>query len=249
MCIFRSRLGLLLPLLLAAGTASADNNFGIGVKAGTLGLGLEASWQPLPYLELRVGANSYDYADNGSQAGINYDATLALESYYGTASFHFPISPMRVTAGIYSNGNELLMLNEDLQDKNIGGIVYPGTDIGTLQSTTSFSSSLTTPTARLCWAARQPTPSRYRLRFHAGRQGRPESRFRCPVAGRARSRAECRWRTRCRSRIPGSARTGAPAIGGRGEQLQSLARRLAWIRLQILVSQFDPAGATGICRI
>jgi hypothetical protein len=131
----------LLPLLLAAGTASADNNFGIGVKAGTLGLGLEASWQPLPYLELRVGANSYDYADNGSQAGINYDATLALESYYGTASFHFPISPMRVTAGIYSNGNELLMLNEDLQDKNIGGIVYPGTDIGTLQSTTSFSSS------------------------------------------------------------------------------------------------------------
>lgn len=132
---------MLLPLLLAAGTASADNNFGIGVKAGTLGLGLEASWQPLPYLELRVGANSYDYADNGSQAGINYDATLALESYYGTASFHFPISPMRVTAGIYSNGNELLMLNEDLQDKNIGGIVYPGTDIGTLQSTTSFSSS------------------------------------------------------------------------------------------------------------
>lgn len=131
----------MLPLLLAAGTASADNNFGIGVKAGTLGLGLEASWQPLPYLELRVGANSYDYADNGSQAGINYDATLALESYYGTASFHFPISPMRVTAGIYSNGNELLMLNEDLQDKNIGGIVYPGTDIGTLQSTTSFSSS------------------------------------------------------------------------------------------------------------
>jgi len=141
MFIFRSRLVLLLALLLAAGTASADNNFGVGVKAGTLGLGLEASWQPLPYLELRVGANSYDYDDNGSQAGIDYDATLSLQSYYGTASFHFPISPMRVTAGIYSNGNELVMLNEDLQDKNIGGIVYPGSDIGTLQSTTSFGSS------------------------------------------------------------------------------------------------------------
>jgi len=136
-----NRLCLLTAALLAAGAAHADNDFGLGVKAGTLGLGLEASWQPLPYIELRVGANSYDYDDSGSQAGINYDATLALESFYGTANFHFPISPMRLTAGIYSNGNELVLLNEDLQDKNIGGIVYPGSDIGVLQSTTSFASS------------------------------------------------------------------------------------------------------------
>jgi hypothetical protein len=128
-------------MLLAAATAGADNDFGIGMKAGTLGLGLEASWQPLPYIEVRLGANSYDYDTDGSQAGIDYDATLALESFYGTASFHFPISPMRITAGIYSNGNELQMLNSDLQDKNIGGIVYPGTEIGVLESTTSFSSS------------------------------------------------------------------------------------------------------------
>ena len=133
--------GLLLLALLAAGTASADNDFGVGVKAGTLGLGLEASWQPLPYLEIRLGANSYDYDDTGSQAGVEYDATLGLESYYGTANFHFPVSPMRITAGIYSNGNELYLLNDDLQDKNIGGIVYPGAGIGVLESTTSFASS------------------------------------------------------------------------------------------------------------
>jgi hypothetical protein len=140
MGIFQRR-GLLLLALLAAGTASADNDFGLGVKAGTLGLGLEASWQPLPYLEVRLGANSYDYDDTGSEAGIDYDATLALESFYATANFHFPISPMRVTAGIYSNGNEFQLLNDDLQDKNIGGIVYPGAGIGVLESTTSFASS------------------------------------------------------------------------------------------------------------
>lgn len=136
------KLGGLLALgLLAAGTASADNDFGLGVKAGTLGLGLEASWQPLPYLEVRVGANSYDYDEDGSQGGIEYDGTLALESFYGTANFHFPISPMRVTAGIYSNGNEMLLFNDEGDDQNIGGIVYPGSGIGTLSSKTSFAST------------------------------------------------------------------------------------------------------------
>lgn len=139
--MYRYKCGVLLLALFATGSVSADNDFGIGIKAGTLGLGLEASWQPLPLLELRIGANSYDYADDGSQAGIDYDATLTLESFYGTANFHFPISPMRLTAGIYSNGNELKMLNDDLQDKNIGGIVYAGSDIGIIESTTSFASS------------------------------------------------------------------------------------------------------------
>ena len=48
---------------------------------------------------------------------------------------------MRVTAGVYSNGNELLMVNDELLDLNIGGITYPGADIGTLSSATSFSST------------------------------------------------------------------------------------------------------------
>ena len=138
---FRYKAGFLLAALLSAGIANADNDFGLGVKAGTLGLGLEASWQPLPYLEVRIGANSYDYDDNGAQAGINYESTLNLESYYGTANFHFPISPMRVTAGIYSNGNEFLMFNDEGVDQEIGGIVYPGAAIGTLTSTTSFAST------------------------------------------------------------------------------------------------------------
>jgi hypothetical protein len=138
---FRIKAAILLAALLSAGIANADNDFGLGVKAGTLGLGLEVSWQPLPYLELRLGANSYDYDDNGTQAGIDYEATLGLESYYGTVNFHFPISPMRVTAGVYSNGNELYMLNDTGEDQNIGGITYPGAAIGTLTSTTSFAST------------------------------------------------------------------------------------------------------------
>ena len=136
---FGKKAGLVVLALLAASVANADNDFGIGVKAGTLGLGLEASWKPLPYMDIRIGASSYDYDNNGNYAGINYDSTIALDQYYATANFHFPISPMRITAGIYSNGNEVLLLNDSGDDLNIGGITYPGASIGTLSSTTSFS--------------------------------------------------------------------------------------------------------------
>ena len=137
----RRKAGLCALALLAAGAANADNDFGVGVKAGTLGLGLEASWQPLPYLDVRVGANAYDYDETGSQAGVPYDATLALDNYYVTGNLHFPLSPMRITAGVYSNGNELQMRNDDVADLDIGGVTYPGAGIGTLTSVTSFGST------------------------------------------------------------------------------------------------------------
>ena len=136
---FGNKAGLAVLALLLAGVANADNNFGLGVKVGTLGLGLEASWKPLPYMDIRIGTSSYDYENNGSYAGINYDSTIALDQLYATANFHFPISPMRITAGIYSNGNEILLLNDSGDALDIGGITYPGAGIGTLSSTTSFS--------------------------------------------------------------------------------------------------------------
>jgi len=141
MTISRSKAGLLALALMLSGTANADLDLGLGLKAGTLGLGLEASWQPLPYLDVRLGANAYDYEDDGTQAGVPYDATLALDNFYATGNFHFPVSPMRVTAGLYSNGNEFQMFNDEGADLDIGGINYPGAGIGTLTSVTSFAST------------------------------------------------------------------------------------------------------------
>lgn len=127
--------------LFACATASAD--FGIGVKAGTLGLGAEMRWSPLPWLDFRVGANSYDYEDNGAQAGINYDATFVLDNYYATGNFRFPLSPFRVTAGAFSNGNEFRMQSQDsgITTFDIGGSTFNASDVGLLESVTSFGST------------------------------------------------------------------------------------------------------------
>jgi len=126
--------GLAVLALLLTSAANADNDFGIGVKVGTLGMGLEASWQPLPYMDIRIGTSSYDYDNDGRYGGLNYDAVFALDQYYATANFHFPISPMRISAGVYSNGNEFLLVNDQFQD--IGP--YPGDQIGVITSTTTF---------------------------------------------------------------------------------------------------------------
>jgi len=128
--------------LAAAGTASADNNFGFGVKAGTLGLGVEGTWRPLPYLDLRFGANQYDYSDTGTQANILYDSELNLETLYLTGNFRFPLSPFRVTAGVYSNGNEINMVSGDNGAIIIvGGDLYPSAAVGTVTSRAYFDST------------------------------------------------------------------------------------------------------------
>jgi hypothetical protein len=133
--------GLFLLALALASTASADSNFGVGIKAGTLGLGVEGRWQPLPYVDFRLGANSYEYDDNGDHAGINYDGTLTLETAYLTANFHFPASPFRLSTGVFSNGNEALLTSGDNDSFNIGGIDYPADAVGELTSSTSFSNT------------------------------------------------------------------------------------------------------------
>ncbi len=129
--------------LALAFTGAAHADFGVGIKAGTLGVGLEGRWSPIPWLDLRVGANQFDLDDSGSEAGINYDATLALDNYYVTGNFRFPLSPFRISAGAYSNGNEIQMVSQDTggADYNVGGINFSSADVGQLLSVTSFDST------------------------------------------------------------------------------------------------------------
>ena len=124
-------------LLVVSYPASAD--FGVGVKAGTLGLGVEGRWNVLPWVDLRVGANQFDFEDNGTSAGIAYDANLGLDNFYLTGNFRAPLSPMRFTLGAYSNGNEYEMVSADTgANFNIGGSTFTAAEVGTLTGIASF---------------------------------------------------------------------------------------------------------------
>ena len=138
MKVLRANLAVLLLGLIAAGSATAGDNVSMGIKAGTLGVGLEAIWRPIPWLDLRAGLNMYEYDDGGSQAGINYNATLQLETYYVTGNFLFPLSPFRISVGAFSNGNEIQMVSMNQTSFDIGNDTYTAAEVGSLRSTTSF---------------------------------------------------------------------------------------------------------------
>ena len=128
--------------LLASVPAAADSSFGLGVKAGTLGLGLEGTWRPLPYMDIRIGASLWDYSETDYEAGVDYDATLNLNTLYATGNLLFPASPFRLTAGFYQNGNELNLKSLNTEGTiEVGDISFPAADVGTLHSTTAFSST------------------------------------------------------------------------------------------------------------
>ena len=116
----------------------ADNNFGVGVKAGSLGLGLEGIWRPIPMFDFRLGGNKYDHDDTKSRAGIAYDGSLNLETFYATVNFHIPLMPLHFSVGAYSNGNELNLTSEDAPDFDIGGITYSAEEVGVLSSKTKW---------------------------------------------------------------------------------------------------------------
>ena len=139
---FKNIASLLALLVVSTGIAQAeDSNFGVGIKAGTLGLGLEVRWDALPIVDFRLGANSYELDADDSYSGIDYEGTLDLETYYLTANFNFPLSPFRITAGVFSNGNELAMTSAVAGDFIIGGDPYTAAQVGTLTTNTSFEST------------------------------------------------------------------------------------------------------------
>jgi len=141
---FKSMAGVLLLTLATSGVANADDSeWGVGLKAGTLGLGLEARWSGLPYVDFRLGANAYNLNADGKEAGILYEGEVDLETYFVTANFHFPLSPFRLTVGAFANGNEINSVGAETGDYNFGGdpTDWTQTEVGVLTSTTSFSST------------------------------------------------------------------------------------------------------------
>ena len=127
--------------LLGAQSAFADDDLWFGAKAGTLGFGLEATWRPVPYLDVRGGFNSYTYDSTAVEAGIDYDTSLNLDTFYATANLRPPMSPFRITAGLFSNSNEMSMVSQVSGTYDIGGMTYTAAEVGTINNVIGFDST------------------------------------------------------------------------------------------------------------
>lgn len=92
-------------LLLAAPGAHAD--WGIGARAGTLGLGVDISRSFTPLFNARIGVNRFTYGFDVDTNDVNYDADLELDSVHALVDFHPWAGGFRLTGGVLANDNRV----------------------------------------------------------------------------------------------------------------------------------------------
>ena len=120
---------------------SEDASFTLGLKAGTLGLGVELSTSINSFVTLRLNANSFNYTttdDSLYSSIITSDKTYDLDTKGILVDFH--LWNIRVTTGLYMNNNKVTYLSKP---KDSVGIVldnnhYTLGKISEIESTVSF---------------------------------------------------------------------------------------------------------------
>lgn len=111
----------------AALNASADaGGLAAGVKLGTTGLGGELVTAVTPMINVRGVVNFFDYDYDTTEDGIDYDATLELQSFGALVDLHPFKGSFRVSAGLFSNGNQAKLKASCPGQCDVGDVVIEG---------------------------------------------------------------------------------------------------------------------------
>ena len=118
--------------------AFASGGVGVGVKAGTLGFGVDVTYPVNPFLTVGLGINTYSYKFNDTASGINYSSTLNLQTVGLMANIHPFSGSFHVTAGLMQNNNNLKMNADYASTYSIGNTSYTYTETGSLDAKVDF---------------------------------------------------------------------------------------------------------------
>jgi len=132
--------GMAVAGLLSVSTAYAEG-LSLGVKAGTLGAGVEVEAQMSETLSGRLGLNYFSYSYDGTESDNEYDLDATLQTFGALLDWHPFANAFRISAGVMINGNEL---EGDAKPTNgtynIGGYTYSSSQIDKLTGSVDFNS-------------------------------------------------------------------------------------------------------------
>ncbi len=129
----------LLTLLGAGPLAAQSPDLAIGLRAGTLGIGAEASLLVLPHLGIRGGANFFSHSFTRTESDVTFDATLAFKGVTGLVdlypsahgSFHFTggviTAPAKVTGSGQPTGGTYTFNDHDYTAAEVGTVTGKAT--------------------------------------------------------------------------------------------------------------------------
>src|SRR5690348_6665733 len=127
----------MLAALALPGLAQASD-FGLDAHAGTLGSGAELNYTINSYLTARVDLNRYNYTYTGTKEQIDYNFDLHLKSYSGMLDWHPFAGVFRVTAGVFSNKNDITAAAIPQGSYTINGHTYTAAQVASLYGTITF---------------------------------------------------------------------------------------------------------------
>jgi hypothetical protein len=112
----------------AVAAAFSAQAAGVGVRAGTTGVGADIGWNVAPTLNARVGYSAFSYSHNLTSSDIRYDAKLKLSNLSALLDFS-PLGPFRITGGVIANDNKYNLAGTG-SSYRINGHTYNASDVG-----------------------------------------------------------------------------------------------------------------------
>jgi hypothetical protein len=148
--------GCVAPVMIfcAAPVLAGTGDFGIGVKAGSLGAGAELSKAFSDKFSIGLGINSYNYKTARTESNVDYDFKFELQSVSLLGSYHPFGGAFRLTGGVLYNNNELKLDGKPSAGStyDINGVTYTASQVGTLTGKLTFNK--TAPYLGVGWGNR-----------------------------------------------------------------------------------------------
>jgi hypothetical protein len=131
-------LALAAAMLGVAVPARLQAQFGVAVRAATLGLGAEVSYRASDRVGVRGGFNYFQLTRESDVQGINYRVTPHLENGTVILDF-FPMGgSFHLSGGLLFNHNEGRLVARLTEDVTIGNRTYTPSEVGSLTGLVDF---------------------------------------------------------------------------------------------------------------
>lgn len=137
--MFDRSLLLFLPVLLAPSLAHAQEgdheSSGVtaSVSGGTLGIGPEIGYRPVPIFGIRANATFLGVSHSIDVDDIHYDGDARLRSYGATADLYPFRNAFRISAGFRVDRNRIDLVATPTEAVAIGSTIYTPEQIGTIE--------------------------------------------------------------------------------------------------------------------
>ena len=160
-------------LLGSAGRSQAQG-IALGLKAGTLGAGLDLTVGLAPVLNLRVGAQGFSLSRTFTEQDVSYDGKADLKSAWLLLDVHPGGKDTRLSVGVVFSRNKVTGTSPTTGTVTINGVTYSIANVGTIDGEATANDVC--PYLGLGWgnAVRPGSPLRFAFDVGVLYQGAPK---------------------------------------------------------------------------